>query len=31
MQRIIDTAMGNGLVQEEMTASGERYISGISR
>ena len=27
IQRIIDSAMGNGLMQEEMTASGERYIT----
>ena len=27
MQRIIDAAMGNGLMQEETTASGERYIT----
>ncbi len=31
MQRIIDAAMGNGLMQEETTASGERYVTpGIS-
>jgi len=27
MQRIIDAAMGNGLMQEETTASGERYVT----
>ena len=27
VQRIIDTAMGNGLMQEETTASGERYVT----
>ena len=27
MQRIIDMAMGNGLMQEETTASGERYVT----
>ena len=27
MQRIIDSAMGNGLMQEETTASGERYVT----
>ena len=26
-QRIIDTAMGNGLMQEETTADGERYVT----
>ena len=27
MQRVIDTAMGNGLMQEETAADGERYIT----
>ncbi len=27
MQRIIDAAMGNGLMQEETTAGGERYVT----
>ena len=27
IQRIIDAAMGNGLMQEEITASGERYVT----
>ena len=27
IQRIIDMAMGNGLMQEETTASGERYVT----
>ncbi len=27
MQRIIDAAMGNGLMQEENTAAGERYVT----
>ena len=27
LQRIIDAAMGNGLMQEETTASGERYVT----
>ena len=27
IQRIIDSAMGNGLMQEETTASGERYVT----
>ena len=32
MQRIIDAAMGNGLMQEETTASGERYVTpGIGK
>ena len=31
MQRIIDAAMGNGLMQEETTASGERYVTPGSR
>ncbi|MBR3357641.1 MAG: glycoside hydrolase family 3 protein [Solobacterium sp.] len=26
-QRVIDTAMGNGLMQEETTAEGERYVT----
>ena len=26
-QRIIDKAMGNGLMQEETSASGERYVT----
>lgn len=31
MQRVVDKAMGNGLMQEETEASGERYITpGIS-
>ena len=29
MQRIIDAAMGNGLMQEETTASGERYVTPV--
>ncbi len=27
IQRIIDSAMGNGLMQEETTANGERYVT----
>ena len=27
MQRVIDRAMGNGLMQEETTADGERYVT----
>ena len=27
MQRVIDMAMGNGLMQEETTAGGERYVT----
>lgn len=27
MQRIIDSAMGSGLMQEELTASGEKYVT----
>ena len=27
VQRIIDKAMGNGLMQEETTAGGERYVT----
>jgi len=27
IQRVIDSAMGNGLMQEETTASGERYLT----
>ena len=27
IQRIIDSAMGNGLMQEETTAEGERYVT----
>ena len=27
MQRVIDSAMGNGLMQEETAASGERYLT----
>ncbi len=27
MQRVIDNAMGNGLMQEETTAEGERYVT----
>ena len=26
-QRIIDKAMGNGLMQEETSADGERYVT----
>ncbi len=32
IQRIIDSAMGNGLMQEETTADGERYVTpGIGK
>ena len=27
MRRVIDTAMGNGLMQEETAADGERYVT----
>ena len=27
IQRIIDSAMGNGLMQEETAANGERYVT----
>ena len=27
IQRVIDSAMGNGLMQEEMSASGEHYVT----
>ena len=27
MQRIIDQTMGNGLMQEENSVSGERYVT----
>ena len=27
IQRVIDSAMGNGLMQEETSADGERYVT----